>query len=564
MVGEVDPGQQSAARGAHQVQHGGDVQHGGLGIQQRELQPGRAVDRGAGDHRPARLEQHPSDQRHEAVRRRRIGASGTEAEQHRGQVRRAQHLEVGIGLEQASDVRSQIAHLVHHRAQSIRAQRAQRGPQLQRVEPPRGLQGLVDLVRLGILPDGLGRGVQIVRVPGRGGELRGVAHDERARGDRLEERLVEVDRDRVCALDAVQQVASRGRDQQAAPVGGVHVQPDPVLSAEVRSGMDRVDEPAIGGARRERHRHHGAILGLGLLDRDAEGVGIHPSVLRAVHRDDRVLGQAQQHGGARDREVADGAGQQAQPADGLVPRCGGLPDGVLPGEEQRLQVRLRAARGEHPVAGRESDPLGGPGDQALLDEGGHERLVVGVHRSVDRGEHRLGGDRGQHDRAVQMCGVRGVMEPHGVARVELVGLAQGGAVADPGGVQVDVGDHRLQRATIRADGRGGDAAEALRDGVDHLVQQLRIGLGGRRGQQGRGPVGACTLGGGIAPAARGGERIGRAGTGQGGRHVLRQICHGERAFLRMLRADGDSFRAARRAERTARFLRTSMSEVWLP
>ena len=113
------------------------------------------------------------------------------------------------------------------------------------------------------------------------------------------------------------------------------------------------------------------------------------------------------------REVAVGRGQDPQPAERLALE-------VAAGQHQGLQVRLRAAAGEDAVGGlAEADPAGGPVDEVALDEGAADALVEGVHRAVDRRDEELGEQGRYDDRAVEVRGVRRLVEPHRVVEPDV-------------------------------------------------------------------------------------------------------------------------------------------------
>ena len=75
------------------------------------------------------------------------------------------------------------------------------------------------------------------------------------------------------------------------------------------------------------------------------------------------------------------------------------------------------------------------------------------------------------------------MEPDGVARVEGVGLRQGGGVPHAGAVEVDLGHELLESAAVGADGGGAHRAEPLSDVAGDLAEQLLVGVGGAGGEQ---------------------------------------------------------------------------------
>jgi hypothetical protein len=99
--------------------------------------------------------------------------------------------------------------------------------------------------------------------------------------------------------------------------------------------------------------------------------------------------------------------------------------GLLAGEQQRLEVGLRAAGGEHAVGGGpEPDAFVGPVDELALDEGAAGRLVPGVEGGVDGGEDRLAEHGGYDHRAVEVREVAGVVEVDGVPEVDVLQLVE--------------------------------------------------------------------------------------------------------------------------------------------
>ena len=78
-------------------------------------------------------------------------------------------------------------------------------------------------------------------------------------------------------------------------------------------------------------------------------------------------------------------------------------------------------------------PLGGPVDQPALDQGAARALVPGVQRGVDGGEDGLAEQGRDHDRAVEVGRVRGVVEVDRVAEVDVLQLVEGGGGIRPAG-----------------------------------------------------------------------------------------------------------------------------------
>lgn len=292
---------------------------------------------------------------------------------------------------------------------------------------------------------------------------------------------MEVQRHTARLVDAVQQVAASRRDQQPAAVGGVDVEPDLAVAADGADRRQRVDDAAVGGAGGGRDGHRDPIRGgqrvqLGLERRRVHAAGGVDG--DAAHR---VVGQAEQQRGLGDAEVALGGGQDRQALLARRPlrsreagECG------LAGQEERLQVGLGAAGGEHPVGGGEAEAAADPADQPPLDEGADAGLVVGVHRGVHRRQHGLGGDGVDVERAVQMRQIGRMVVPDGLGEDELVDLAEHLLAPDAGSVQVDGGHALGELAGRGAGGRSLDRGEPGGDPLGRLGHQTPVSVGARR------------------------------------------------------------------------------------
>ena len=167
-------------------------------------------------------------------------------------------------------------------------------------------------------------GVEVVGVPGDVPQRRRVADQDRAGGDRLEERLVVVDGDRVRPLDAGEQVPAPRRDEQPAAVRRVDVEPG-VVGAGTAS--------AISGS--------GSIAPKSVVPAVATtAIGTSPATHSAIARasatgsircrssvgtlDDRVARRGRAAGRTSGREVAVGRGEDPQPGAG-TPRASAWP-----------------------------------------------------------------------------------------------------------------------------------------------------------------------------------------------------------------------------------------------
>ncbi|MGX1252617.1 hypothetical protein RKD48_005128 [Streptomyces ambofaciens] len=275
--------------------------------------------------------------------------------------------------------------------------------------------------------------------------------------------------------------------------------PHAVLLAQPGDLRQRVDRAEVGGAAGGDDGHGDQAVLRAALQLTGEGDGLHALVVVDGDRHDRVGSEAEQFRGLLHAEVADLGGEDAQVGERFGLR-------LLAGQQERLEVGLGAARGEHPVGRRaEADPGGRPVDQFPFDERAARRLVPGVQGGVDGGQYGLAEHRRYDDRAVEVGEVAGVVEVDGVAQVDVLQLVedrgrvvQGPVEVDP----VDAGGEGVHRDTGERAVGGGDsgghpldsfghgAAVLLRGGV---VEQVRAHVGvlrwGRseRGRRGRNP-----------------------------------------------------------------------------
>ena len=306
----------------------------------------------------------------------------------------------------------------------------------------------------------------------------GVAHDDRAGADRLEPRLVEVDRDRVGALDARQQVApTRGREQPAS-VRGVHMEPCVVSRAHVGDAVDRVDRTEVGGARGGHDGHRQQVVRGGTGERVGEREGVHAVQVVGGHQHDRLGAETHDARGLLHAEVALGRREDAQARQRGGQRRRGVALGearLAPGQQQRLQVRLRATAREDAVGLRaEADAAGGPVDQLALDQGAARALVPRVERGVDGRDEHLGEQRRHDHGAVEVGGVAGVVEPDGVVEVDLAQLREHPLEVERGAVEVDGVD--LGRGVGGGDARERalESRQVAREVVDTAVQRRGV------------------------------------------------------------------------------------------
>ena len=307
-----------------------------------------------------------------------------------------------------------------------------------------------------------------------------VAHEDRARAHRLEEGLVEVDGDGVRALDPVEEVAPAGGGEEPAAVGGVDVQPHGVLGAQVADGAKGVDGAEVGRARGGDDRHGDVAPFAHRLEGEPERVREHPATGGRGDGDDRIGLQAHDPRGREDAEVALVRREHPQPGRGLPAVA---PQGLAASQDEALEVGLGAATREDAVRLRaEADPLGGPADEALLDEGPAGALVPGVDGGVHRREEALGEDRGQGDRAVEVGDVGGVVEPDRVPEVEVGHLGE--RRLEVGGRVVEVhGLHRGGEVGDGGSGRGRSGREVPGDEIGHPGHAVDVGVGGVVGQE---------------------------------------------------------------------------------
>src|SRR5699024_6365349 len=187
------------------------------------------------------------------------------------------------------------------------------------------------------------------RVVGDVAQRGAVAHEYGAGADRLEERLVEVDRDRVRVFDAAEQVVVAG-DQQPAPVGGVHVHPHAVARAQVGDLRQGVDAAEVGGTGGGDHGHGQEPPGFAAPELGGQGVGAHTAAVVTRHGDHRLVPQTEECGRLGDTEVPGLGGQDAHPRDEVGQACVLVLAlmHLVSGKQQRLEVGLAAAAGEDP------------------------------------------------------------------------------------------------------------------------------------------------------------------------------------------------------------------------
>ena len=197
-----------------------------------------------------------------------------------------------------------------------------------------------------------------------------------------------VDRDRVGAIDAAEEVGHLGHARRREAVGAVDVEPDVPLGADVGERIDRVDGTGQrrAGRRDDRDRDDaGGEVGV-----DGRGDGLRAQAAPLVDRERAHLVRAdpEQLGGADDRVVhLRGAVEgEAGAREALVARAG---ERTLPRGRQRGQVRGRAAARERARLAREADELARPADGLHLDLGGGARpdgevdVVAGGERVGD-------------------------------------------------------------------------------------------------------------------------------------------------------------------------------------
>ena len=110
-------------------------------------------------------------------------------------------------------------------------------------------------------------------------EGRGVADQDGAGADRLEEGLVVVHGDRVGALDAVEQAPAGGGGEQSAAVRGVHVHPGAELLAQLGDLGQRVDGAEVGGAGGGDDGHGHQALLAAAVELAGERDGLHALVV---------------------------------------------------------------------------------------------------------------------------------------------------------------------------------------------------------------------------------------------------------------------------------------------
>lgn len=251
--------------------------------------------------------------------------------------------------------------------------------------------------------------------------------------------------------------------------------------------------------------HGDEAVALAAVQLMGEGDRLHALVVVDGDRDDGVRAQAEEFGRLLDAEVADLGGEDTQFGEVV-----GL--GLLAGQQQCLEVGLRAAGGEHAVGGRaEADALVGPVDELALDERAAYRLVPGVQRGVDGGEDGLAEHGRDDDRAVEVGEVARVVEVDRVPEVDLFqlvedrrGVVQRLVQVDP----LDAGSEGVDRDAGERTVGGGEFGRHPLDSFRHgtavpvrggVIEQVRAHVGvlraGRvRAGQERGGVATFNLG----------------------------------------------------------------------
>ena len=196
---------------------------------------------------PARSTAAPDERRVDGVDPALVGHAGRAATQrHHAKLDRGEELELLARLDAGGRLVGEVERVVDRAAKRGQPERLDRQPDLERAAHAAELKTAVREVDLFV-------GGDVAQVVG--GDLEGeaqtvgVAHEQRATFERLEEPLVRIERHGVGALHPRERRAPPvGQDGEAA-VGGVDVQPQAVLGAQVRQVVERVDGAGVRGAR---------------------------------------------------------------------------------------------------------------------------------------------------------------------------------------------------------------------------------------------------------------------------------------------------------------------------
>src|SRR5450631_3879382 len=316
----------------HRVQDRGDVILGGRGIEEGKTSDRLTLVRGR-HHKGELLAQHliaPSL----IV----LGPPTMPAEDHHGQVGLAQLLKIRASGDLSLGEPRHLQRSLDRLRVGPGPVSGQREPQRQPASPT----GEPDRV-LGRVPLRIVEHVQIRRLLGVGPASEGgLTIQEGAAVERREQPLVRVDDEGVGVLDPVKEVTNRWGGQTRPAVGAVDVDPDAELSADLRHGVEVVDDAEVRGARRCDDGKEG-LGSLGLQDL-TQVVPAQSLVLVAANADELGV-----HHLARgpDRGVGPQLGRHLRGSRSgetcLRMRCPRRP----PRGHQRRQVADRATGDEH-------------------------------------------------------------------------------------------------------------------------------------------------------------------------------------------------------------------------
>ena len=253
---------------------------------------------------------------------------------------------------------------------------------------------------------------QVRRFVGEGRPVqRAVAHEHDPRIVRDVQPLVEVESQRVGALDPIDAMAQRRREPRQGPEGAVDVEPQAFVARAIGDRGQVVDRTGARAARRgddrERRRARRAVG----RDRRPQRSHVHPQTLVDRDRAQRIAAQTGQLEGSAHRSVRlarrirderRGAAQTA--AANAFAQC------ALPRHQERDEVAHRGSGGDDAAGlGRKFEDLQPPPDHAALDL--DRRVIAAAEVRVLRRREQLG----QHT-----DGGPGAVHPAEEARVAVV------------------------------------------------------------------------------------------------------------------------------------------------
>ncbi len=192
------------------------------------------------------------------------------------------------------------------------------------------------------------------------------------------------------------------REQRRRPVGGVHVEPDPVLAAEAPYRLKVVVQARAGGTGGGDQRHRTQAVCVRALQGRLEAFGHDALELVDLEWDHRPLAETEHGHAALDRVVGRGRREHSQAR--FLAVAPGLGGGRRPRGEQSREIGQRPPVSQHsPGARAPAHALGHPVDHRRLHrQGGRAHLPDG-RRLVGRSVQQVG-QRGGHIRSGHLVG----------------------------------------------------------------------------------------------------------------------------------------------------------------